>query len=144
MPAPGAHFCLDVQESAGSERREGVYVTANEKHELSGSKGEANFVIKFDKGSKHEAYLNVVAIKGVTRPVTADDSGEWVPVAAFECRGLEPVAYRPEDEWLATGAGGQAFEGVSLADDWADYDEKLKDSVSVMGFESKFELHKGK
>lgn len=143
-PAPGAHFCLDVQESAGSERRGGVYVHAGEKHELAGSRGEAHFVMKFDKASKHEAYLNVLDVKGVTRPVTAADSGKWVPVVAFECRGLEPVAYHPEEEWLATGAGGQRFEGVNLSDDWADYDEKLGDSVSVMAFESKFELLKGK
>jgi hypothetical protein len=42
------------------------------------------------------------------------------------------------------GAGGQLFEGVDLRDDWADYDEKLGDSVTVMGVEAKFELHKGK
>lgn len=102
-------------------------------------------MIKFDKSSKHEAYLNVVDVKGVTRAVGAADSGQaWVPVAAFECRGLEPVGYKPEDEWLATGAGGQKFEGVTPGEDWADYDEKLGDSVSVMNFEAKFELHKGK
>lgn len=37
---------LDVQvkESAGSESRERVYVSAAEEHDLSGSKGTANFV----------------------------------------------------------------------------------------------------
>lgn len=33
-----------VKESAGSETRERVYVTAAETHDLSGSKGSANFV----------------------------------------------------------------------------------------------------
>lgn len=33
---------------------------------------------------------------------------------------------------------------VDLKEDWADYDEKAGDSVSIMGLESKFELHKGK
>lgn len=140
----GAHYCIDVQESAGSERRDGVYVTATDSHELAGSKGTANFVMKFDKASKHEAYINVLEVKGVTREVTADDGGKWVPVMAFECRGLEPVAYHPEDEWTATGAGGQRFDPVDLSDDWADFDEKLGESVSVMGLESKFELLKGK
>jgi hypothetical protein len=142
--APGAHFCLDVQESAGAERRNGVYVTAADTHDLSGSKGTANFVLKFDKASKHEAYLNVVDVKGVTRAITADDSGKFVPVAAFECRGLEPVAYHPEDEWVASSAGGTKFDSVDLRDDWADYCEKAGDSVSVMGVEAKFELHRGK
>jgi hypothetical protein len=31
------------------------------------------------------------------RVATAEeDNGKWVPVIAFECRGLEPVAYHPE------------------------------------------------
>ncbi|KIZ05665.1 hypothetical protein MNEG_2291 [Monoraphidium neglectum] len=139
-----AHYCIDVKESAGSEQRDGVYVTANDTHELSGSKGTANFVMKFDKASKHEAYLNVLEIKGVTRDITEEDNGKWVPVIAFECRGLEPVAYHPEEEWAAVGGGGQKFDQVDLREDWADFDEKLGESVSVMGLESKFELHKGK
>ncbi|GBF90293.1 hypothetical protein Rsub_02399 [Raphidocelis subcapitata] len=143
-PAKGAHFCIDVRESAGSEERAGVYVTAADTHDLAGSKGSANFVMKFDKASKHEAYLNVLEIKGVTREITADDSGKFVPVIAFECRGLEPIAYHPEDEWLAKGAGGVAFDPVDLRDDWADFDEKAGEAVSVMGLEARFQLHKGK
>jgi hypothetical protein len=100
--------------------------------------------MKFDKASKHEAYLNVLEIKNVTRDITGgrrgwrcwfvcaggigwrlvrsaefvsksltlhpsvssaaksvrhiteEDNGKFVPVIAFECRGLEPVAYHPE------------------------------------------------
>lgn len=37
---------VQVRESAGAEVRERVYVTAAEEHELSGSKGTANFVMK--------------------------------------------------------------------------------------------------
>lgn len=25
-----------------------------------------------------------------------DDDGKWVPVVAFECRGIEPTAFHPE------------------------------------------------
>jgi hypothetical protein len=45
-----AHYCIDVKESAGSEQRDGVYVTANDTHELSGSKGTAN-VSRFESSS---------------------------------------------------------------------------------------------
>jgi len=27
---------------------------------------------------------------------TEDDDGKWVPVVAFECRGIEPTAFHPE------------------------------------------------
>jgi hypothetical protein len=36
------------------------------------------------------------------------------------------------------------FDPVDLRDDWADFDEKAGESVSVMGVEARFELHKGK
>lgn len=55
-----------------------------------------------------------------------------------------PTAPRAQDEWVARGAGGQVFDPVDLRDDWADFDEKAGESVSVMGVEARFELHKGK
>ena len=36
--------CVQVKESAGSESRERVYVSSTDQHEMSGSKGTANFV----------------------------------------------------------------------------------------------------
>jgi len=51
---------------------------------------------------------------------------------------------RAQDEWTATGCGGQKFEDVDLREEWADYDEKAAESVSIMSVESKFELYKGK
>lgn len=59
-----------VKESAGAETRERVYVSATDEHELSGSRGSANFVMKFAKDARHECSINVMALKGVTRPAT--------------------------------------------------------------------------
>lgn len=55
-----------------------MYVTSREEHELSGSKGTAHLVMKFAKGSKKEASVNVMEIKGVTRPYTGGcGAGAW-------------------------------------------------------------------
>lgn len=48
-------WCIDWQQAGSSERRDGVYISADEEHELSGSRGTANLAIKFDKHDKHEA-----------------------------------------------------------------------------------------
>jgi hypothetical protein len=78
------------------------------------------------------------------------------PAAAAAAATLGPLRARaapqptplqrspPQDEWQVKGGGGQVFEAADLRDDWADYDEKLGDSVTVMGVEARFELHKGK
>eukprot|EP00877_Chromochloris_zofingiensis_P005867 jgi/Chrzof1/1533/Cz10g11130.t1 len=138
-------FNIDVQESAGTETRNGVYVTAAEDHELSGSKGTANYVMKWAKDSRKEAYINLTEIKGVTRSYTGDDDGKFVPIMGFECRGLDPIAFYPQDQWNVQTTSGKTFEDVDLSDkEWCDFDEKLGESVGIYEFESKFELHKGK
>ena len=54
------------------------------------------------------AYLNVERVKGVTREVTGEDEGAWVPVMGFECRGLEPVSARL-GEFAVRSSGGATF-----------------------------------
>mmetsp|Transcript_19470 Transcript_19470/g.29558 ORF Transcript_19470/g.29558 Transcript_19470/m.29558 type:complete len:158 (-) Transcript_19470:96-569(-) len=73
---------------------------------------------------------------------TAEDSGSYVPLLAFECRGLEPYAFHPMgNEIKVTSEGGGVFESdVDLSEgDWADYDEENDLSVSISEFETKFE-----
>jgi hypothetical protein len=79
--------CCDVtaqvKESAGSETRERVHVTAAETHDMSGSKGTANFVMKFAKDSRHECSINVMQLKGVTRAVTGASAAAPAPAAVL-------------------------------------------------------------
>ena len=81
-----AQWCLNLKQSDGDEVKEGVYVSSEEEIAMSGSRGVANFVMKYPGGSK-EVSLNVQQIKGTTRAYTLDDSGSYVPIVAFECRG---------------------------------------------------------
>jgi hypothetical protein len=41
--------------------------------------------------------------KQVTRAITAADSGQFVPIVAFDCRGCEPTAWHPEEARSARG-----------------------------------------
>lgn len=132
-----------------------------------------------------QAYLNVEAVKGVTRAITANDANQartavsgpaaqgvccgfltlpwpaccagptqscwppalcrtqFVPMVAFECRGLEPVSYRP-DVFIVKSKSGATFEADLSEGEWADFDEKLNESISIMGISSEFRTHKGK
>ena len=60
----------------------------------------------------------------VTRAITADDSGKFVPIAAFDCKGCEPIAWYPDKvrcgaqaRWLlfvaATDASARARQGFT-------------------------------
>jgi Eukaryotic protein of unknown function (DUF866) len=59
-----------VKDSSSDEKRDEIYVTTDEVVEMSGSKGTANFLMKWHKDSRKESSINVHPIKGVTRDYT--------------------------------------------------------------------------
>ena len=66
--------------------REGVYVTSAEDHDLAGSKGSANFVIKWVRDARTQANLNVVEdMKKVSFKYTGKT------VSAHPCMLLKPA-----------------------------------------------------
>lgn len=94
-----------MKNSTGDDVRTGVTVTSLHEEELPGSKGTANFALKWVKDSKHVAYLNVVEIEKQLKSksknkiagcYTADDDGQYVGLIAFDCRGLEVIDWQPE------------------------------------------------
>ncbi|KAK4115733.1 DUF866-domain-containing protein [Canariomyces notabilis] len=100
-----------------------------ETHEMSGSRGEANFVWRC-KNCKREASASIQAA-----PVPYEQSEPTKPqkILQFDCRGLEFTEFVPEGEWLADGLeSGTKFTGVELTEgEWFDYDEKAGEEVSV-------------
>lgn len=62
------------------------------------------------------------------------------PLVVFDCRGIEPVEFSPSKGWIAKAAeSGTVFTDIDLSSgDWADYDEKLSESVGIYELESKF------
>lgn len=71
---------------SGSDFREGITVSKGDILELDGSKGEANFIIKWSN-SKSQSYMKIVDSKGVTGEYTAADSGKVKTIFVLECRG---------------------------------------------------------
>ncbi|KAJ1977371.1 hypothetical protein H4R35_002331 [Dimargaris xerosporica] len=70
----------------------------------------------------------------------AEHNGQFSRIAVLECRGLEPVEFEARSGWKAVGVeSGQIFDEIDLTDgDWADYDEKANNEVSVMDLEFQF------
>ncbi|KAI1826823.1 hypothetical protein F4861DRAFT_495311 [Xylaria intraflava] len=115
-----------------------VSVSRFEMNELSGSRGEANFVWKC-KNCKRESSCS---IKGAPIPYELSEPAKPQTLIEFDCRGLEFTSFSPEGEWLADGVeSGTNFEGIDLQDDeWFEYDEKAGDEVSIK--ELKWEIRR--
>lgn len=85
-----------VKDSTGDDVREGVRVSSSNIEDLKDSRGQCNFQIKFVKDARKSAYLTVVPLKNVTRSMTGEDDGRWVPFIAFDCRGMDVTGFHPE------------------------------------------------
>lgn len=104
-----------------------------------GSKKASVLTVLDEAGAK--AALKKKKGASVPRSYAADDSGDWVPLLAVECRGLEPFAYLPGSEFVVTSSEGFQFtEDVDFSEgDWADYDAEHDLPVSLSDIQFKWE-----
>eukprot|EP00980_Cylindrotheca_fusiformis_P027801 scaffold22560_cov135-Cylindrotheca_fusiformis.AAC.12 len=151
-----ANLRVSIRHPQGDEVRENVVFNPSETIEQEeGSREPAHhFRLKWE-GSKKASTLQVLDEKEVAatlkkkkykgdrpRAYTGEDSGNWVPVLAMECRGIEPFSFHPmSDEFVITSEGGFVFnEDIELGDgDWAEYDAENDVPVSLEDVSFKFE-----
>lgn len=106
-----------------------VAVSRFEQNEMSGSRGEANFVWKC-KNCKRES---TASIKTAPKPYEQGEPAKQQPVIEFDCRGLEFTDFHTEGKWLADGIeSGTKFTDIEFEDgEWYDFDEKAGEEVSI-------------
>jgi hypothetical protein len=137
-PIPNNLWKLNIRSSSG-DIREGVTISEGDVIELEGSKGTANFVLRWSK-AEQQSYMKIVPLKKVTGLYTDADSGKWIAILGIECRGIEITEYVPGFDFDAETSGGTKFNGIDLTEkEWTEYDEDADLSVSIMEFESRIE-----
>ncbi|KAF5253177.1 hypothetical protein FANTH_1882 [Fusarium anthophilum] len=108
-----------------------VGVNRFETNEMSGSRGEANFVWKC-KNCKRESSAS---IKAGPFPYEQTEPAKPQKILEFDCRGLEFTEFKAEGEWLAEGVEtGTKFTAIDLEEgEWFEYDEKSNEEVVRKG-----------
>ena len=155
----GTNLCISVKNPLSDfEVREKVTIDTSEYLEQEESSREPahHFRLKWE-GSKKYSTITVLTeseakaalkklkrkdISAVNGSLVGDDSGNFVPICALECRGIEPYGFHClGDEFLVESEGGKLFEDdVDLSEgDWAEYDDENDVAVSIADFEVKFE-----
>ncbi|KAF3923042.1 hypothetical protein ABW20_dc0104695 [Dactylellina cionopaga] len=106
-----------------------VPISRFDSSEISGSRGEANFVWKC-KNCKREHSANIKAKPAL---YTQTSPAKRQNIIEFECRGLEFVEFKADGEWLCDGSeSGTKFTTSDLHEgEWFDYDEKTSEEVSI-------------
>ncbi|KAK1772659.1 hypothetical protein QBC33DRAFT_522113 [Phialemonium atrogriseum] len=117
--------CTSCRETHAKE----VAVSRFDTNEMSGSRGEANFVWKC-KNCKRESSAT---IKAAPTPYEQSEPAKRRDILEFDCRGLEFTEFIPEGVWLAEGIDSNSkFTEIELQDgEWFDYDEKAGEEVSI-------------
>ena len=146
-------WTFDIKQGAGDEEKKGVVIDPDEEDEVPNTKNTvANLVVKFP-GDKSHSYLRVIKpgeLKGlVTQPITGEDAqkSKMVPIAAFECRGLEPTRWYPTGPYTVTSISGTTYEDVDLRnEEWCEYDEKSGEAMTLSKepTQQEFKLFRGK
>ena len=140
-------WCFDVKDAQSDETKEGVFVCAEDVAEVDGSKGDANFAMRFPD-CKKQCTITFDEVKKLCRDtITAKDSGEFVPIMGFDCRGLEITKWQPTDGYVVKSTGGTVWEDVDLGadpDGWYEYCDKCGESVSIQELTFEFRTHKAK
>ncbi|TYJ54074.1 hypothetical protein B9479_005260 [Cryptococcus floricola] len=120
-----------------------------DEHEISGSKGSANFVWRCTNCKKeHSASFLPAAPKSKsTAPLPYSNSSQFSSFVTLDCRGLEFTEFHlRRGKWVCEGEdSGKAFEidWDELAQEgeerWDDYDEDKGEAVGVSELKSKVE-----
>ncbi|XP_076808747.1 CXXC motif containing zinc binding protein-like [Clavelina lepadiformis] len=122
--------------SCGEVSSSWQYVSLSESTETKGGRGSASMVQKC-KMCGRENHLDI--LNEHVKSYTVDTSGQYAPVVAFECRGLEPKEFDIRSGWVVTSCFNTLFEDVDLSEkEWYDYDEKGNQSVSITELTYKF------
>jgi hypothetical protein len=135
---------LTIKATPGDEVKEVVLDPAHSEEVGKGS--QACLKIKFP-GSAKEATMALIPLpKGRAASsrarIGAEQSGQWVPVAELDCRGLEPTHMRLErgGPYRVVTVDGEEHDEVDFGDlESVDYSESGQGPVSVTGLEARFE-----
>ncbi|XP_014668654.1 PREDICTED: UPF0587 protein C1orf123-like [Priapulus caudatus] len=113
------------------------YLTLLESTALKGGRGHASLVTKC-RFCMRENSIDI--LKDLIQPYTIDDNNRFKTMVVFDCRGVEPTDFSPRTGFIAQGADSNTvFNDISLTEkEWADYDEKTKESVGIYEVEQKF------
>jgi len=150
------NICIDVVNPLSDfERRDKVVLNPSATVEQDSGSREAEYHFSLSwEGAKKMSTLRVLnpaqvktllkKKKGVEAPRSykQNDSGEFVPIFAVECRSLEPTGFHPMgQEFRVVSDGGVVFDtDVDLSEgDWADYDGDNDQPISVSVVKFKWE-----
>ncbi|ESO89690.1 hypothetical protein LOTGIDRAFT_192905 [Lottia gigantea] len=130
-------WCMKLQcMNCNEETPDFVFASLSESTGVTGGRGSASLVIKC-KLCKRENSLDI--IRDSLGKYNIEDAGKFRTIVTFDCRGVQPTDFKPNDGWKVKGEESNTPFEIDLTElEWYDYDEKASESVSVTEFKHQF------
>lgn len=122
-------YTFEIQCTSCREQHEKkITINRFEQHEISGSRGEANFVFRC-KSCKRESTASITR----TKETLSQDDQKPKTILEVEARGLELVKFIPQGNFEATGVESNTpFKEIDLSEnEFYDYDDNAGQEVSI-------------
>lgn len=129
-------YCIKTRCNSCNEVSEKwQYVSAAEKVDVPKSRGTCNMLIRCKLCNRVNT-MDVLSDR--KQAYTIDDVPNFKEIIAFECRGLSIASFKFSDGWQCEGAESKtAFTGLSLDEEWCEYDENANCPVGISEVEYK-------
>ena len=122
-----------------TRRRRGCSSAPTTSRRWTAAEGHANFAMRFPD-CKKQCTVSFDARQGAVPrdTITAEDSGAFVPIMGFDCRGLELTKWQPTEGLRRHVQRGEHVVGRTSTsgadpDGWFEYCEKCGESVGIHG-----------
>ncbi|KAL6980071.1 hypothetical protein U1Q18_021721 [Sarracenia purpurea var. burkii] len=128
--------------NCGEVTQKETCVSLNETVPLLQGKGTTNLVQKC-KFCKRDGTVTMITGRGSPLTEEISQSGNYVPLMLFDCRGYEPVDFSFGSGWKVESIEGTKFDGVDLSGgEFAEYDEKGECPVMISNLRAVFKVVK--
>ena len=127
--------------SCGETTDSWQYMSLDERTPTKGGRGYVSMVQKCKMCSR-ENHIDIM--QDQLKSFKSENDGCFVPIAVFDCRGLEPVEFDFRNGWVVlSSCSSKFYEDVDFCEkEWYEYDDQANVSVSVSELQYRFQKTK--
>lgn len=91
-------WTIDLERGSDGMRKEDQTLNKGDVFEIEGSRGDANYIMKWEKGDKTACNISILDEKSVDGTYHADDNAKWKTVCVMEARGADIIGWKLLDK----------------------------------------------
>jgi len=91
-------WTIDLERGSDGLRKPDQTIAKRDVFEIEGSRGDANYIMKWEKGDKTSCNISILDEKTVDGTYHADDANKWKTICVMEARGADIIGWKLLDK----------------------------------------------